>query len=183
MSKLLFDSRNPRLVEFREITSGTTERKIIRLLWETMDVEELILSIAGSGYYRNEPLMVAEESGKNIVIEGNRRLAAVKIILNPGLVKAALPPVDPAIRESLHELPVIITTRRKSWRYVGFKHINGPAKWNSYAKARYIAQVHDEFAVPLTQIASQIGDTHKTVQRLYRGLMVIEPIPAPSSNK
>ena len=34
--------------------------------------------------------------------------------------------------------------------------------------------MHREFKVPLEDIARQIGDTHKTVQRLYRGLMVLE---------
>lgn len=57
---------------------------------------------------------------------------------------------------------------------MGFKHVNGPAKWSSYAKSRYIAEVHDQYGVELRQIAKQIGDKHKTVQRLYRGLMVVQ---------
>jgi hypothetical protein len=174
VSELFFDIRNLRLVEFDEIHSHTTEESIIEILWETMDVRELVLSIAASGYFKNEPLIVSRETGRNIVIEGNRRLAAVKIILNPGLISAAIPDVNPSIKESLRELPVVIATREEAWRYIGFKHVNGPAKWGSYSKARYIVQVHNDFQVPLHQIALQIGDTHKTVQRLYRGLMVIE---------
>ncbi|NOZ39176.1 MAG: hypothetical protein GXP24_02980, partial [Planctomycetes bacterium] len=57
---------------------------------------------------------------------------------------------------------------------LGFKHVNGPAKWSSYAKAKYIADVHKTYKIPLADIAEQIGDRHKTVQRLYRGLMVID---------
>ena len=34
--------------------------------------------------------------------------------------------------------------------------------------------MHREFGVCLEDIAKQIGDTHKTVQRLFRGMMVIE---------
>ncbi|MEI6783100.1 MAG: hypothetical protein WCQ21_19510, partial [Verrucomicrobiota bacterium] len=56
----------------------------------------------------------------------------------------------------------------------GFKHVNGPAKWTSYAKAEYIAEVHRSYRVSLADIANQIGDRHRTVQRLYRGLMVID---------
>ncbi|MCU0290098.1 MAG: hypothetical protein MUF15_27400 [Acidobacteria bacterium] len=139
-----------------------------------MDVRELVLSIAASGYFKNEPLIVSNETGRNIVIEGNRRLAAVKVILNPVLIRAEIPEVNPGIKESIREVPVMISTRENAWRYLGFKHVNGPAKWGSYAKARYIARVHNDFKVPLDQIANQIGDTHKTVQRLYRGLMVVE---------
>ena len=39
---------------------------------------------------------------------------------------------------------------------------------------QYIAKVYRDFDVPLEDIAKQIGDTHKTVQRLFRGMMVIE---------
>ncbi len=174
VSKLFFDIRNPRLVEFNEITPQTSEERIIEILWEAMDVRELVLSIAASGYFSHEPLIVSRETGRDIVIEGNRRLAAVKVILNPALISAEIPQVNPTIKDSLRELPVMISTREKAWRYLGFKHVNGPAKWGSYAKARYIVQVHNDFHIPLDQIAFQIGDTHKTVQRLYRGLMVVE---------
>ena len=68
----------------------------------------------------------------------------------------------------------MLGTRYDAWRYLGFKHVNGPAKWSSYAKSQYIADVHRNFNFGLEDIARQIGDTHKTVQRLYRGLMVIE---------
>ena len=174
ISELSFDVRNPRLVEFNEINSLTSEKQIIETLWEAMDVHELVLSITASGYFQNEPLIVSQETGRNIVIEGNRRLAAVKVILNPELISAGIPDIDQSIKEGLLELPVVIKTREEAWQYIGFKHVNGPAKWNSYAKARYIVQVHNDFGVSLDQIALQIGDTHKTVQRLYRGLMVVE---------
>lgn len=174
VSELFFDIHNPRLVEFNEITPQTSEERIIQILWETMDVRELVLSIAASGYFKNEPLIVSQETGRNIVIEGNRRLAAIKVILKPGIIRAEIPEVSASIKENLREVPVMISTRENAWRYLGFKHVNGPAKWGSYAKARYIAHVHNDFNVPLDQIANQIGDTHKTVQRLYRGLMVVE---------
>ena len=78
------------------------------------------------------------------------------------------------MRARLDTLPAIISSREESWRYLGFKHVNGPAKWGSYAKAMYIAEVHRKYAVPLADIAHQIGDRHRTVQRLFRGLMVLE---------
>jgi hypothetical protein len=111
------------------------------------------------------------------VIEGNRRLAAVKILLDDQLRKRLkiddLPRISPALREELQSLPVIRTDRESSWQYIGFKHVNGPAKWGSYAKAQYIAEVRKQFGIPLDQIAEQIGDRNRTVQRLYRAMMVI----------
>jgi ParB-like nuclease domain len=176
VSELNFDLQNPRLVEFAKGRALTPE-EVLEILWEEMDVRELVHSMASSGFFPHEPLIVAKESGKNVVIEGNRRLAALNVLLHPHIAKAnnwAIPEISEEILKSLEYVPVIFQDREHSWRYLGYKHVNGPAKWSSFAKARYIAQVHREFDVTLEDIASQIGDGHKTVQRLYRGLMVLE---------
>lgn len=177
--ELHFDYRNPRIAEFLP-TPQTPEKEIIKILWDVMGVEEIVLSIKASGFFTNEPLIAIQEGGKNIVLEGNRRLAAVKCILNPeiadfiGINKNILT-IGASEKESLKKLPVIfVDNRKESWKFIGFKHINGPAKWGSYAKAQYISQIKNEFNIPLEEIASQIGDTHKTVQKLYQGLQVIE---------
>ena len=173
---LRLDRRNPRLVEFG-VTKNTPEREMVDILWDTMDVQELVQSIAASGYFEHEPLIVVKEAGENIVIEGNRRLTAVKVLLDTKLAASLdckTRTQDRNLLASLRQLPAIISDRKSSWRYLGFKHVNGPAKWSSYAKAQYIAEVHREYNLSLTTIAEQIGDRHKTVQRLYRGLMVIE---------
>jgi hypothetical protein len=114
---------------------------------------------------------------KNVVIEGNRRLAAVQLLLGSELAVEKgweIPALPQAEREKLKSLPVIYASRKEAWRYLGFKHVNGPAKWSSYAKAKYIGDVHRNYNIPLAEIAEQIGDRHNTIQRLYRGLMVIE---------
>jgi len=173
---LHFDWQNPRLAEYG-ISKETKDEEILSILWKAMDVRELVQSIAASGYFPHEPLIVAKEDGKNTVIEGNRRLAAVKVLLNPELAEEngwEIPTLTADARKQLEQLPAIISNHRDSWRYLGFKHVNGPAKWSSYAKANYIAEVHRTYQIPLSDIANQIGDRHRTVQRLYRGLMVIE---------
>ena len=175
VSELRFDCRNPRLAEYG-ITERTREDDIVSILWDAMDVQELVQSIVASGYFEQEPLIVAKEKQNFIVIEGNRRLAAVKVILDPDIAKIVGygKRHRKSIRDPLRELPAIVSSRRQSWRYLGFKHVNGPAKWGSYAKARYIAEVHREYGISLEDIAEQIGDRHKTVQRLYRGLRILE---------
>jgi hypothetical protein len=61
---------------------------------------------------------------------------------------------------------------------MGFRHVNGPARWGSYAKAEYVRKVRSEYNVPLAEIARTIGDRHRTVQRLYRALMVLDQAAA-----
>ena len=178
--KLIFDDQNPRMVEFD--VAKFNEADLINLLWREMAVEELVLSILALGFFDHEPLYVMpREDGKLIVLEGNRRLAAIRSILNPAIVKGDKmckleERITPEIKEKLeNRIPVIVlNSRQDAWRLLGFKHVNGPAKWGSYAKAKYIADVHRKFGISLDKIAEQIGDTNKTVSKLYQGLMVIE---------
>ncbi len=176
VSDLVFDLKNPRLFEY-DLSTNSTEAEIIKVLWDVMDVRELVLSIQASGFFSHEPIIVMHENGNNVVIEGNRRLAAVRLLLEPELAQTlniSVPEISEEERNGLKDLPVLLDTRKNAWRYLGFKHVNGPAKWSSYAKSMYTADVHRNYGVPLEDIARQIGDTHRTVQRLFRGLMVIE---------
>ncbi len=177
LSRLLFDRKNPRLVEF-DLSPKASDQEIIRILWETMDVRELVQSIAASGFFEHESLLVVASNNLYTVIEGNRRLAAVKLLLDPSLKpfpEVNIPCIAGSLRKKLSQLPsLVVTSRDEAWRYLGFKHVNGPAKWSSFAKAQYIADVHRRVEVDLGDIAEQIGDTHRTVYRLYRGLVVLE---------
>lgn len=178
VSDLKFDLDNPRLVEFDK-SYFSSEEDMIDFLWENMDVEELVLSMASSGFFMHEPVIFIFEDGENIVIEGNRRLAAAKLILSPSISekygnRVQEIEVKEEKRKKLQKIPAIQWSRMDAWQYLGFKHVNGPAKWSSFAKSQYIASVHNEYNIPLNDIARQIGDTHRTVQRLYRGFMVLQ---------
>ncbi len=178
---LELDPENPRISEFG-ITTSSPQKEILQVLWDEMAVNELIHSIVENGFWQYEPLIVIknESNNKFTVIEGNRRLAAVLLIhdhsqIDCSLPKGILDKITPEVKSEIKTLPALeVDTREKSWKFVGFKHVNGPAKWGSYAKAKYIAEIHNEYQVPLPTIANQIGDTHNTVQKLYQGLMVLE---------
>lgn len=171
--ELHFDHRNPRLF----LEQDLTEQELILRLWRDFAVDEVALSIAHNGYFPHEPLFAATEDERLVVIEGNRRLAAVRILIDDELrqqLRATdLPDISQRRREELKKLPVIKCQRSEVWQYIGFKHVNGPQPWQSYAKAKYVAWVHNELGTPLSEIAIMIGDRHATVRRLYRGLMVL----------
>ena len=104
-------------------------------------------------------------------------MAAVKLLLDGQLRESVgatdLPQITEQRRQELGSLPVVLSARQDIWHYIGFKHVNGSQPWQSYAKAQYIAWVHNDLGQPLDEIAQRIGDRHSTVKRLYRGLMVL----------
>ncbi len=176
---LLFDYQNPRLSEFG-INSKTTQDEMLVKLWDVMGAEEIYYSIAASGFFQHEPLIVVKnpKGNKYIVIEGNRRLAAIKAIKTPNFIEehgsADLPSITPAVKASLNTIPCLEKSREDAWRFIGFKHVNGPLKWGGYAKARFIAQVKNDYGLSIGEIAKQIGDTTKIASKLYQAFMVVE---------
>lgn len=178
---LLFDTENPRMAQYEKTTD---ESKILNDLWDNMAVNEIVMSILANGFFQNEPMYAIvspTQKGKYIIIEGNRRLAAVRAILSPELIKSkniqkyTKNITEQIIKDITDGLPVVVlNNREESWRLIGFKHVNGAAKWDSFAKASYIAYIHNEHHVPLAEIAEQIGDNNNTTLKLYQSLMVLK---------
>ena len=174
-AELFLDPENPRLAG--ESFSVDAQDDILRWLWRNKSVNELVDSILANGFWDHEELFATEEGDRWVVVEGNRRLAAVKILLDADLrqrLGIQLPETPSAeVLESIQELPVIHATREELWSFVGFKHVNGPQVWDSIAKAEYVFRVRRDFDLSLAEIASGIGDRHETVARLYRGYVVL----------
>lgn len=87
VTSLKLDERNPRLPETPEGKS-LTQPKIIEHLVETEGAYELAKKIAIQGYFPNEEPIICKEGSKYVVLEGNRRVCACKILLNPDLLKS-----------------------------------------------------------------------------------------------
>lgn len=80
VSTLLLDHHNPRIPDSG---SDLTQRELIADLVENDKVLELAKSIVDNGYYPVEALIIVQEGGKEYVVEGNRRLAALKLLISP----------------------------------------------------------------------------------------------------
>ncbi len=176
---LEFDPENPRLIE--EGIDNPTDAQIILALADTADLSEVVQSIASNGYFDIEPLIGQRVGNKWRVLEGNRRLAAIRILQNPTLAKGtgfSVPEISAANKETLKEVSVYAVKDKYEARdYIGFKHINGPHKWDALAKARFAADWYDKEkggGITIGKIASRLGDGHATVARLVSGMYVLD---------
>ncbi len=78
---LKLDIDNPRFSYFSKKKMNQTE--IVKFLIERFDVYDLAKDIASDGYLLNEEPIVCKEGDSYVVLEGNRRVSACKILLNP----------------------------------------------------------------------------------------------------
>ena len=83
VEELHLDPRNPRLPE----GLARDEHSIATFLRNEEALEELAQSFVDNGFFESDPLIVVTEDDglTNVVVEGNRRLATLKILL--GLIE------------------------------------------------------------------------------------------------
>lgn len=142
---------------------------------------EVVESVAANGYIDIEPLIVQRIGDRYRVLEGNRRLAAIRILQKPELAKGTgivVPEISAENLKTLKEVTVYaVTDGDQAREYIGFKHINGPHKWNALAKARFAADWYKKDksrGLTIDTIARRLGDGHDTVVRLVNGMFVLD---------
>ena len=186
VDRLRLDRENPRLVG--EAVNASDEWIVARL-YRSAELDELLQSISTNGYLDIEPLVVMPEpNGEALtVLEGNRRLATLRLLLEPGLagriaaaerLRIAVPAVDDGLRATFCQVSVYpVASRERARAFIGFKHINGAAKWDAYAKARFAADWYRAGradGVGLKEIAAAVGDRHDTVKRMVSAIYVLD---------
>ena len=181
VQRLVLDRQNPRLF----LTGDEPDEvRIIARLYRSEDLSELLQSMAANGYLDIEPLVVLQENENLTVLEGNRRLAAIRLFEKRELpdqitqrtgLKVTIPSLPEEFRSTLQEVSVYrVESREEARAFIGFKHINGAARWESYAKAKFAADWYKRGDTSLEVIATQIGDRHDTIKRMVNAIYVLE---------
>lgn len=143
LSLLRLDDQNPRVPEDLQ---GAQQVEHLRYLFDNGVLDELAASFADNGYFRQEPLLVLADGESFRVVEGNRRLAALIVLL--GLEPAAAEGLSFATielseerRTELQSIPChLLADRGEVFEYLGFRHIGGAKMWPPEAKARYLEE-------------------------------------------
>ena len=184
--QLRLDRLNPRLLGESKHES---DEAIIARLYRAAELDELLQSITANGYMDIEPLVVMSDHNNNgfIVLEGNRRLATLRLLQEPELVrkiekleglKIRIPGIkNISLEDTFKEVSVYrVNSREDARAFIGFKHINGLKKWNAYAKAKYATEWYktNKDSQQLEYIAQSIGDRHDTIKRMIYAIYVLE---------
>lgn len=143
VSRLLIDREN-----FRLDLANPTQDDLLQVLDRDYQLKQIGESLADNGYFPQEPLVAIRKSGDYyIVVEGNRRLAALKLLLEPrcrSLVR------DGEFWEGLHrtmkyaitEVPVIVfDAREEITSFLGYRHVTGIVPWEPLPKAHFITDL------------------------------------------
>lgn len=172
---LTFDRNNPRFAK-HDLYSMPSDAELAVFIYQNYAAHNLVQSMSAAGYFPQQPMTVAKENGLNIVLDGNLRLAAVRIIMDQDLrntAKAETLIFNQGARETLHRIPVFITRREDHWRHSLNTHMHGGANWDTYAKAAFIHQLHRGKNLTIKQIASQTGYHPHHVTALFETMELL----------
>lgn len=183
LENLKFDEKNPRLPI--RLQGVTNENQIIDYMVKYGNIVELMLSIAETGYSDAEPLLVVKDHDENyIVVEGNRRLSALKLLSNPELSKVRVGSINEVILNAKHiptEIPCILYNKREDvLDYLGYRHITGVKDWGALEKARYLDQLYQIHIVDTqpdeiySKLAKMIGSRANYVSKLHMALKLYD---------
>lgn len=168
----------------RYAESGVQEKALQLLqLTESFELEALKDSIVTNGYVPLEQIVVEkydEHDGKRryLVIEGNRRVAAVKSVLkkyNDGAVD-----ISEQKHKSLKSLPVIeingTIEERKAYQQtlMAIRHIAGIREWGPYQQAKLIVELFDNEGESFGKVAQRVGISAREVVRRYRASKALQ---------
>lgn len=142
-------------------------------------LDEVKESIIKNGFIPVERIVVeiySETPELYIVIEGNRRVASLKIIqkdIEDGLIEDV-----GKFRHLFQNVPCIVAEAgaEEYFRHIlmGIRHVGGIKAWGGYQSAKLIQELRDDFSLDAQEVASRIGVSVQECNRRYRAIKALK---------
>jgi hypothetical protein len=172
INDLLFDPLNPRIGRNRSKAS-MPQCEILKNMAEK-DLDGLAISIIeNGGIWTQEAILAVQEEryGKNglVVVEGNRRLAVLKL-LNEAIYSKPRNPKWAEFAEVVKKkgdeflgiffslIPVLLAgSRRDIYDFLHFRHVTGIKKWTPAQKMQFSKMLHQDKSCNCQEVAFEFG--------------------------
>ena len=182
---LQLDPQNPR---FATSERGKSPAETLRLLIDRFKLDELAESILSSGYLTFDPLVgfpSDADASKVVIAEGNRRVATLKLLLDPDLAKDHKQHakwedfanrLSDDQRRQISQVSVEVFDARDDHdlsAYIGFRHVTGILKWPAYEKAGFISALVEDHDWDFKRVARRLGSYAKHVERHHVAYTIV----------
>lgn len=137
VNDLVLDTKNVRLG-----TEHSSQDEIINDLFINESAMDILENIFQNGYFPDEPPVVIKESGRFVVLEGNRRVVSLKAMISPEItpakyttrIKKMMANHVPIESVSVH----LATSRDEAMEYLAAKHTKNTRKpWSALRRAYF----------------------------------------------
>lgn len=169
VEKLKLDVKNPRFSY--QSTREMNQTEIIKFLIDNYSVYELAKSISINGYLLNEEPIVCKEGDSYVVLEGNRRIAACKILLNPYKYLSNQRAKELSKNESIPEKIRchIAPTRREADTLIYNKHTGIPLqKWDKVSQDAFLIELINNEKLSIEEVANKLSVPVSEIRKALR---------------
>jgi hypothetical protein len=176
--QIYLDPNNPRLagisdgvrVEDEHIADPDVQDTIAARLREVgySDIAEKIKKLGFLPIDRIVVRPIRGQADRYVVLEGNRRIAALRSIRGNPVVSATLPE---NVRTSLDEIDVLVYDGDDAdiaWLIQGVRHIESIKEWGPFQQARFLVDLQQRRGIPIKELAAVAGVSGVRVGRLVR---------------
>lgn len=144
------------------------------------DLRALKESILTNGYVPLELIIVRSyeyKEGLFVAIEGNRRVAAMRWILEDEKSGVEIPK---DLITSFEDLPIVIIDINDPQNknaipvLMGIRHVSGIRPWGAYQQAKLVTQLMDDFSLSLQEVAERLAMSAQEVNRRRRAYKALD---------
>ena len=177
LNQLFLDPNNPRFIESswttvpdELISDGDIQESTLKRMVQHFAVDKLRMSMEVNGYLPIDRVIVrAFGPDQFVVLEGNRRVGAAKLISN---IASDGTVISPEVTSSLLSIPVLQYTGgdvNAAWIFQGLRHISGIEDWSAFNKAKLLVEQMESDELTLTDAGKRFGLTPFGAGQWVRG--------------
>ncbi len=186
LRNLYLDPNNYRLIHEPEyveasddkVKDKSVQRRTFRLLSgdKCQHIQDLVESFKSNNYLPVDQIQVRPIGEKKyVVVEGNRRIAALKYLQQEYEAKDIdLGALDSSI---FSNVPVVRYTDSDEMHHLtlmALKHISGNKKWGEWNQAKLLEKMHTEYKISEDNICKRIGISKVELRRSLRALSFLQ---------
>ena len=188
LDSLLLDPNNYRLQDEEGFRATASDRAHLEQVQKGTfnrlkgtGLRELRDSIVSNGFLPIERIVVTpytegDAEDKYLVIEGNRRVASLKMIQDEAQGGV---PIPATVVDVLSSVPCIVVEDEGQDAFfretlMGIRHVGGIKQWGGYQRAKLIADLRDKHGLEGSDVAAKLGLSPREVNRRYRAFKALQ---------
>jgi hypothetical protein len=187
IEQIFLDPNNPRFlspdwvyISKDKITSDFIQQSTLERMIKNYGIDKLAANIRINGFLNIDRIVVQKlstdkgQEEKFVVLEGNRRISAVKVIHEQLITNSD---INQEVLDSINKiecLEYIGTDDEAAWIFQGLRHISGITDWPPFNKAKLLVDQMESENLNLTQVGERFGISPYAAGQWMRGYKAYE---------
>ena len=185
VEKLLLDPNNYRLrgeqnykyVEDKSINNVMVQKRVLKMLKgdNSSNIKDLLDSFKENGYLKIDNIIVKNVGKKNeyVVVEGNRRVATLKVLKELYDDGMEIGNLDPDIFDGIDV--ILYDVDDKEYEIImGLRHVSGIKEWGDYEQSELISNLARKHKMNFRDISESLGISVQKVKRRLNTYYALE---------